>query len=231
MLKALQIKLFSFFCAPFLSLFMRIHNLCLKQLSCLVPGMQQVGLNITQTSSRFSLGPKCLILLFCPWPQTIPVFLGPALRLIPVPLSGSGQLELLCGSPHILASTEMPIKGGFSRWLSWLVVPMPYFVVKHSKCYSWYTHICLPWLKSLLTQNFHIPIFDCFTYIYQIQDYFGVPRPRQTSIFNYWGLLAPAISGTPFFFSSLFSTASSEPRTSANLVATYRMNTVLLSAF
>lgn len=99
MLKALQIKLFSFFCAPFLSLFMRIHNLCLKPLSCLVSGMQQVGLNITQPSSRFSLGPKSLILLLCPWPRTIPAFPGPALILVPVPLSDSGQLVLPCGFP------------------------------------------------------------------------------------------------------------------------------------
>ena len=80
------------------------------------------------------------------------------------------------------------------------MLPLPYFVVKHFKYYSWYTHICLPLLTSLLAPNFHIHAFDCFTCICLTCVYLWVPNPKQT------GLLNPLrFPGSCDFWDSIFS--------------------------
>lgn len=87
-----------------------------------VPGMQRMGLNITQPSSRFfSWVLGLLISSTSPWPLTISVLPDLAPGLIPVPpldhgwTDFSGQLVAPRGSLQTLAGAVKPTLGGFGR--------------------------------------------------------------------------------------------------------------------
>lgn len=155
MLKALQIKLFSFYCAPFLSLFMGIHNLCLKLLWWFWFQVCSNGIKYNSTLQHiffWALGP--LISSASPWPLTSSVLPGFALKLIPVSLGTtagltySGQLLLLCGFPLAFAGMVKSTLGIFSRWsLLLMVLLVPYLIVKYLKYHPWYTmFICLDFI-------------------------------------------------------------------------------------
>lgn len=188
MLKALQIKLFSFFCAPFLSLFMRIHNLCLKPLPGLVPGKQQMGLNITQPSGRFSLGPKSS------YSATLPL------------ASGHSCFSRYCSkmSPRAPAGPWLD-RAAPASWCSSRISP-PALQAQDahtdgsSRCHHSWRFLChilllnilnttpdvpiFVCLKSLWAPNSHVPVLDWFTFIGLTHVYFWVPNPRQTRILN-----------------------------------------------
>lgn len=94
MLKALQIKVFSFFCAPFLSLFTH-YMIYVWGCSVVFGSTYAVYGILCKSCSKFSPGPWVLILPCHPWPLIVSVLPGLDLKLIPVPLLDHGQMDWL----------------------------------------------------------------------------------------------------------------------------------------